>query len=816
MRSVLRVAAAVLAIATAFPASAMSRVDPGEMPKLEADEGLVLIAIDSSIPLEAVHVRKDGGSMFGGGVLSRLPKGRTLRLYVAPAGRYEWNRISTPFVDYRVGDDAEYDFEVKPGRISYAGDLVFRPSSWYRALIHVANRGLGAQDWLQKEHPALLAAHPLDYIGRYPDPFPAFYRERLAAPGAKQAPWPELAKPPEPKALALAPEDLWSAEHVALAELNPAGTLLAIQLREEGKDSWVVDVVDLASGESQRVARSDFEFGAVQWSGDGYLLVSLGSGTRQLVNVIAITAAADGRPRFERYELPVVGAVLDVIPDHPGHILLASHDSRGTFMVHRVDVSSAKAAKAFRAKTSERLNIGSKDDRWWYADGAGNLRIAFVVRDGKPMLVQGGPGGTVDILELRSEGGFAPDALSYDGRTLYGITDEGRSQRELVEFDIASKKVTRTLFGKDGVDVDSILYDQRRTPIGVRYYRDGRLVSDYFGQQDRKLGELLEKAFPGQSVAIVQRNREGNQLVLHVDAADAPGKLYHLDVGQRRASLLENLMPRLDGKRFAPTQIVRATSKDGLPIEAYLTLPPGTGKRPVIVYAHGGPIGVSDKLHFDARVQFMASLGFAVLRVNFRGSDGYGKAFREAGARAYGTAIEDDIDAALSRALVEHPLDAGRMCTVGSSYGGFSALVSAIRWPSRFRCAVSIAGLTDLPLFFTASDSARSAPVREKMERLIGDPRKDLEAMRQASPLYRYDALTVPIMFAHGDEDLRVDQEHMRRLVRMLDIAGRPPVGLVFEGEGHGFADEAHTHALWKGVAGFLQQHLDAPAAAAR
>lgn len=810
MRETMSGMAWLLAALLALPALAMDRVDPGEMPKLDTDEGLVLIAIDSSIALEGVHVRKDGGSVFGAGVLSRLPEGRTLRLYKAPAGRYEWNRISTFSGYYSVGDDGEYDFEVKAGRISYAGDLVFRPDSFYRATIHVANRGLAALDWLQAQHAALLAAVPFEYVGTYPDPFPAFYRERRDQAGAKSAPYPSLAKPPVPKALALAPADLWRPDRVSLVELNPAGTLLAMQLREDGKKSWAIDLIDLASGVSQRVARSDFAFHSVRWSGDDTLLVALGDfGTRQLINVISVSTVAGGKRQFTRYELPVAGRILDVIPDRPGSILFASHDARGNFMVHRVDVSSEKSAKAFRARTSERLNMGAKDDRWWYADGQGTLRVGLVFRDDEPLLVHGSPGATIDLMSLKREGGFVPDALSFDGRTIYGLTDEDRAQRELVAFDIATKRVGQTLFGKEGIDVDSVIYDHRRTPIGVRYYRDGRLVSDYFGQQDRRLGELLDRAFPGKSVAVSQRNRDNSQLVLRVDSADTPPKLYHLDVSARRASLLEDYMPWLDGKRFAPTHLVRATSKDGLPIEAYLTLPAGEGKRPLVIYAHGGPIGISDTLHFDKEVQFLASLGHAVLRVNFRGSEGYGKAFREAGARAYGTAIEDDIDAALTRALAEHPIDAVRTCTVGSSYGGFSALISAIRWPTRFRCAVSIAGLTDLPLFFTASDSARNEQVRGKMERVIGDPRKDLAAMRQASPLYRYDELTVPVMFAHGDEDLRVDEEHMRRLVRMLDIAGRSPVGLVFEDEEHGFGKEENTHALWNAVAGFLQQHLD-------
>ncbi|WP_147695774.1 prolyl oligopeptidase family serine peptidase, partial [Vogesella mureinivorans] len=85
--------------------------------------------------------------------------------------------------------------------------------------------------------------------------------------------------------------------------------------------------------------------------------------------------------------------------------------------------------------------------------------------------------------------------------------------------------------------------------------------------------------------------------------------------------------------------------------------------------------------HFDSELQFLASLGYAVLQVNFRGSEGYGRAFREAGKRNFGRLIEDDIDLALQAVLKTEPVDGERMCMLGSSYGGFSALVASVRWP---------------------------------------------------------------------------------------------------------------------------------------
>jgi dipeptidyl aminopeptidase/acylaminoacyl peptidase len=224
---------------------------------------------------------------------------------------------------------------------------------------------------------------------------------------------------------------------------------------------------------------------------------------------------------------------------------------------------------------------------------------------------------------------------------------------------------------------------------------------------------------------------------------------------------------------------------------------------------HGGPIGVADRLHFEYDVQFIASLGYAVLQVNFRGSEGYGRAFREAGHGQYGTGIEDDIDAALQTALARYPLDASRMCILGTSYGGYSAMISSIRWPGRFRCAVSISGVSDRLLVFTASDTARTAAGRRTLVELMGDPREQQEALMTASPLYQYRKLTTPLMLVHGRDDRRVDFEHTRRLVRMLNLDHRPPVVLAFADEGHGLEGLQSTVIAWSGIAGFLRKYLD-------
>lgn len=791
-------------------------VDPGELPELAPDEGLVVVAVDSNVPLHDVRFIKDG-KVLGSGVMKHLEAGRSFGLYVASAGVYEWREVELFFGwKYKLSDDPEFTFKVEPGKITYPGDLLFRPSAAWTANVSVSNRGLAAIDWLQAQHPTLYARYPLVYSGHYPDPFPAFYRQaRASHPDASAPESVALKPPPSPGTLPLAVGTLWKPDRIVQARLNPAGNLLALHVRESD-DAWGVELVDLAAGTAAPISRSPVAFDSMEWSGDDNLILSAGAaGQLDKIMVVRIDTGKTAAQRYSLIALPSRGVLVDSLPQDRNHVLFGSVTQHGELMVHAIDISSQKAANRFSRTFRSRLNTGIKDDIAWFTDGEGRLRMAVVKRDDEYVLMNKRDGVFAEVMKLSGEDGLDPTGLSYDASIIYARTDRDREQRDLVAYDVASGKIVRTLFSKPGVDVVSAIFDSHRDPIGVTYYQGGRLVSEYFSAGDEHLGRILQQAFPGKTVLVADRSRDGQQMVMWVDGGDQPPALYHLDAAARRASLVEISAPWLADARFAPTEVVKFDGADGLAMEAFLTLPPGENKRPLVVFPHGGPIGIADTLHFDREVQFIASLGYAVLRVNYRGSSGYGKAFREAGYHSYGTLIEDDIDAAIEHVLANYPLDVQRMCVVGSSYGGYSALVAAVRRPQRFRCVVSISGVSDRALFFTASDSGRSEEGRKLLEKIIGDPNADLAQMQETSPLYRYQDIQVPVMLVHGLEDRRVDYEHTRRMLRMLDLAGRTPVGLEFAGEGHGFEKAENIEKLWNGVAGFLRQHLGDPNAAA-
>lgn len=814
LRDGARGAAAACLLLCAFAAQAwMHKVDPGEVPELDADEGLLVMAVDSSEALHSVRLNKDG-KLFGAGTMNRLPAGRSYELYVATAGEYAWNRVELlPGYFVKLRDDPEFKFKLEPGRITYPGDLLFRPKTPWRIDVEMVNRGLAAMDWLQQQHPALVGRYEFAFSGHYPDPFPGFYREQRARhPQARPAGQVALKPPPAPGKLPLAVATLFREDRIRSVDLNPRGDMLVLQLREGEKD-WQLLLVDLAANAETVVARSAASFEDIEWSGDRVLLFSstppIGP---SVVRAIRFQDEADGARRQVVLELPDGGSVLDPLPDEPDTVLYATTGTDGSLRVHRLDVASQKSIDRASLTLITRLNKGLRNDRWWLTDGHGNLRLAIVRRDDDFVLMHGQRNAFKEVMVLDDLEGFDPVGVSFDADQIYAITDQGRAQRDLVAYDVASRSIARTLFSKPGVDVQGVIFGARRQPVGVTYFDGGRLASEYFDDAGNRLARSLQAAFPGRSVSVAARSRDGSHVILWVNAGNQPPELYHLDVTSRRASLVDEDMPWLHGLHFAPSEVVRFRGGDGLPLEAFLTLPPGTGKRPLVVFPHGGPIGVADTLGFDPEVQFLASLGYAVLRVNYRGSDGYGRAFREAGRRNYGTLIEDDIGAAIDEVLAKYPLDRTRICAVGSSYGGYSAMVMAMRWPDRFRCVVSIAGVADRILFFTASDSGRSAKGRELLEKIIGDPNTQMAEMEATSPLYHYDKIRVPVMLVHGLEDRRVDYEHTRRMLRMLDMAGRTPVGLQFDKEGHGVRDADNLVRLWSGIAGFLRQYLGDPA----
>jgi dipeptidyl aminopeptidase/acylaminoacyl peptidase len=301
----------------------------------------------------------------------------------------------------------------------------------------------------------------------------------------------------------------------------------------------------------------------------------------------------------------------------------------------------------------------------------------------------------------------------------------------------------------------------------------------------------------------MDRNEE--IFVLAAVAGSDPGSYYVYDWPARRALEVGAIAPWLRDVKLADVIAFAVNVQNGSQVEAFLTRPDGVeGPPPLLVMPHGGPIGVRDDRDFDPVAQFLAYHGWAVLKVNYRGSSGYGRSFEGAGFGQWGSGIEDDIDAAITHVLERDWADASRIALFGASYGGYSALMSAIRHPGRFRCVATWMGVSDLPLLF-ASDAVRAFPMlRRFFERAVGDPENQLDDLIRRSPVYRAAEIDIPVLIVHGDRDTTVDIEHAHRLKLMLEKYGNTPEFVVMPGYGHWMPDQLAATRLFGRIRDFL------------
>ena len=267
----------------------------------------------------------------------------------------------------------------------------------------------------------------------------------------------------------------------------------------------------------------------------------------------------------------------------------------------------------------------------------------------------------------------------------------------------------------------------------------------------------------------------------------------------------------LDPAGLAPMRPVAFPARDGLPLHGYLTLPVGVAPEnlPLVLLVHGGP-WMHDTWGYNTAVQFLADRGYAVLRVNFRGSTGYGRRHVTAAIGEFAGAMHDDLLDAVDWAVAQGYADPDRVGIVGGSYGGYAALVGVTVTPDRFAAAVDYVGISDLAAFLATQPPFVRATMRNSWIRYVGDPDDpaQLADMRARSPITMVDRVRTPLLVAQGANDARVVKAESDNLVAPLRARGVPVEYLVADDEGHGFENRENQVRLFRAIERHLAEHL--------
>lgn len=475
--------------------------------------------------------------------------------------------------------------------------------------------------------------------------------------------------------------------------------------------------------------------------------------------------------------------------------------------VQRVDLATGNA----QVVQPSRSGVWS-----WFADSNGIVRagVDYGARRTR-IYYRAAPGAPLRLIEDRrhDRDDSVVDLIRFTGNSERGIiisnADTGRFA--IYHYDFATDARGEAIFEHPEVDVTSAVTDRDGNVDGI-FYEDDRPRVRWLDPEMAQIQQAIDRAFPGKTNIIGSRSRDGNRMLVFSSAADDPGTYYVYDRAGRRMELFASPFEGLHDVSFAEVRPVSYQSRDGQRIHGYLTLPPGRGERglPLVVLPHGGPF-VRDSWVFDQDVQFLASRGYAVLQPNFRGSTGYGREFVERGYGQYGGGMIDDIEDGVDWLVGQGMVDAGRVCIMGSSYGGYAAIWSAIRSPQRYRCAISMAGPTDLKSMrrYSTSGFVPRRYVRAFRERLQGEERIDLDTI---SPLRHADRLTVPLLIGHGDNDITVPPDQSRRLVNALSRRRISVESVFYPKAAHGFTTEEERTDWLRRVETFLSRHNPAGA----
>jgi dipeptidyl aminopeptidase/acylaminoacyl peptidase len=361
----------------------------------------------------------------------------------------------------------------------------------------------------------------------------------------------------------------------------------------------------------------------------------------------------------------------------------------------------------------------------------------------------------------------------------------------------------------DVADSDGPVFD----PDNHRLIGTHALVGDeyrytFFNPKDQSAWNAVKAAFKGDKVQLVSWSADRKKIVVLVDSATEGPAYAYVDMTTHRADWIGGRYQDLKPEDISKVQPIRFKAADGLELAGYLTLPrTGAQKNlPLIVFPHGGP-AARDTPDFDWWAQAMASRGYAVLQVNFRGSDGYGWDFLQAGFGQWGRKMQTDLSDGVRHLASQGVIDPKRVCIVGASYGGYAALAGVTLDPGVYRCAVSVAGLSDLKRFTTWSRSVHSRAAERYWDRFMGAENSRDPSLTEVSPAAHVDRVAAPVLLIHGKDDTVVPLAQSQVMADALKKAGKPVELVVLKGEDHWLSTGETRLAMLRATVDFLEKN---------
>jgi len=556
------------------------------------------------------------------------------------------------------------------------------------------------------------------------------------------------------------------------------------------------------TGEPRRLtSETDRDIGNYFWKGSDTILFAKDFGGDENFHVVAVDAASGKITDLTPYE-NVRASIEDDLPDDPDHVLI-SHNQRDAtvFDVFRVNV-----------RTGEQKLVAQNPGNivGWGTDHQGRLRLAMATDGLETVLLyrETEEAEFTPIVRTDYRTSVAPVLFTFDDKRLYTLSNRGRDRLSLVVVDPKNPDAEELIFEPPQVDLGGVGYSRKRKVLTVATYEPAKTERKYFDKETEQLFARLQQHLPGYEVDVQSWNRDEDTFIVAAHNDRTPGRRYLYGAKQDVLTELAQINPALAESDMAEMRPIEYTSRDGLTIHGYLTLPRGRDPKNLacIVNPHGGP-WARDSWGFNPEVQFLANRGFCVLQVNFRGSTGYGRKFWEAGFGQWGLSMQDDITDGVNWLVEQGIADPKRIGIYGASYGGYATLAGVAFTPDLYAAAVDYVGVSNLFTFMNTIPPYWE-PMLKQMREMVGDPERDKERLTATSPALHADKIRTPLFIAQGARDPRVNKAESDQVVEALRKRGVEVEYMVKDNEGHGFHNEENRFEFYHAMERFLTEHL--------